>query len=150
MPPDLVAAVGVGGADGQLLHDVTAALLSAGLDVDEVRPLLAVVTRSDGMSLPAADAWEPLLSAQVHEAAGEYEDALAGYTAAIAAGQRSLGFAPTGTAHVGAARTLVVLGRLDEARVRTRRRPARCSLGGVVGEWTSCDPSSVVWAWART
>ena len=41
MLPELVSLVAMTGAEGQLLHDVSAALLAAGASVDEVRPLVS-------------------------------------------------------------------------------------------------------------
>jgi DNA-binding NarL/FixJ family response regulator len=63
--------------------------------------------------------WRRLLGAQLAEAEGAVDDAIAGYEAAA----ETLGAAPKilaghrGTAHVGAAANLVRAGRLDEARV---------------------------------
>jgi DNA-binding CsgD family transcriptional regulator len=113
--PELVSLVGLAGAEGQLLHDVTAALLAAGATVDEVRPLVAP-NQIDEKPKGSASAWPSLLSGQLLEAAGQHEDALIAYDDASARGEEMLGNAPTGTALVGAARCLIALGRVDEAR----------------------------------
>jgi DNA-binding NarL/FixJ family response regulator len=99
------------------VHDLLAAGLNAGLPIDELRPLLEDAG-SRGHRLVPEDDWSRMLEAQVAEAEGRTEDAVAAYQAAAAglvlskkvlAGRR-------GTAHVGAARGLIALGRLDEAR----------------------------------
>jgi ATP/maltotriose-dependent transcriptional regulator MalT len=92
--------------DGQLLHDVLTPMLAAGFTADEVR---AFVERTTGP-------WRVLADAQVLEAEGEYEAAVAAYEDAIGNGANTLRPAAVGTAHVGAARCLIALGQLDRAR----------------------------------
>jgi DNA-binding CsgD family transcriptional regulator len=113
--PRLIEAISVAGAEGQLLHDVIAALLGAGAAVDEVRPLATPDVFGNVVSVDSS-AWPSLLAGQLLEAAGQYDDALEAYEATTSRGESLLGYAPTGTAHVGAARCLIALGRLDEAR----------------------------------
>ncbi len=113
--PDLIDAISMSGAEGQLLHDVMAALLSAGAGIEEVRPLATPNVFGDAASRDSS-AWPSLLAGQLLEAAGEYNDALAAYEETTARHESLLGYAPTGTAHVGAARCLIALGHLDEAR----------------------------------
>ena len=121
MLPHLVELIRSGGADGQLLHDVVSALLAAGAAVDEVRPLLSQTIVADGQPVAANSAWQPLLSGQLLEAAGQYEDALVAYEEANARGENVLGYAPAGTSHVGTARSLIALNRLGEAKAHAKR-----------------------------
>jgi DNA-binding CsgD family transcriptional regulator len=99
-------------------HDLVSAGLSAGLAPAELRPLADMAGLSSGRPLPPDDPWRRFIQAQLDEAEGNIQPAAAGYEAAadrfdqtnkILAGQR-------GTAHIGAARTLIALGRVDEAR----------------------------------
>jgi DNA-binding CsgD family transcriptional regulator len=104
----LLEALASGGwADGQLLHDVLTPLLAVGISPAEARPLAD--RAPDG-------AWKLLLTAQLLEAEGKHEEAAAEYAAAIAAGDNILRPAAAGTAHVGAARSFIALGQLDQAR----------------------------------
>jgi DNA-binding CsgD family transcriptional regulator len=121
MLPDLVEVIRSGGADGQLLHDVVSALLGAGAAVDEVRPLLSQTIVADGLPIAANSAWQPLLSGQLLEAAGQYDDALVAYEDANARGENVLGYAPAGTSHVGTARSLIALNRLGEAQEHAKK-----------------------------
>jgi DNA-binding CsgD family transcriptional regulator len=121
MLPDLVEVIRSGGADGQLLHDVVSALLGAGAAVDEVRPLLSQTIVADGLPIAANSAWQPLLSGQLLEAAGQYDDALVAYEDANARGENVLGYAPAGTSHVGTARSLIALNRLGEAQDHAKK-----------------------------
>ena len=121
MLPDLVDLIRSGGADGQLLHDVLSALLAAGAAVDEVRPLLSQTIVADGQPVAANSAWQPLLSGQLLEAAGQYADALVAYEAADERGQNVLGYAPAGTSHVGTARSLIALNRLGDAHAHAKK-----------------------------
>jgi DNA-binding CsgD family transcriptional regulator/tetratricopeptide (TPR) repeat protein len=99
-------------------HDLLAAALRAGLTTAEMRPLVDQVGLYVGHRLAPDDPWRQLIDAQVAEAEGRLETAAALYVAAA----EGLESAPEvlaahlGTAHVGAARTLVAEGRLDEAR----------------------------------
>ena len=87
---------------------------NAGATMDEVRPL--TTPNVFGENATDSSVWPSLLAGQLLEAAGEYDDALAAYEATTSRGEHLLGYAPTGTAHVGAARCLIALGRLDNAR----------------------------------
>ncbi len=113
---EAVEAVGV--ADAAQVHDLLTAALAAGLTPDEMRPIVDMAGGYVGHRLPPEHAWRRLLDAQVAEAEGRTAEAAEYYEAAAG----SLGLAPEvlaghrGTAHVGAARTLVAEGRLDEAR----------------------------------
>ena len=111
-----------GSASPAQAHDVISAALSGGLTPDELRPLVDMVGYYVGHRLPDDDPWKLLLEAQLAEAEGRIAEAAEGYVVAagglrdalhVLAGQR-------GTAHVRAARTLIALGRVDEARVHAR------------------------------
>ncbi|HEY2814426.1 MAG TPA: LuxR C-terminal-related transcriptional regulator [Acidimicrobiales bacterium] len=119
--PRLITELAAGGADGQLLHDVVSALLAAGARVDEARPLVSQTLLAHGLPAESHSAWPSLLSGQLLEAAGQHDDALVAYDDANSRGEQMLGYAPTGTSHVGAARCLIALGRLDEARVQAEK-----------------------------
>ena len=100
----------------QLVHDVASAALAAGIDAGELRPLVEQL-RTHAKWLVADDnPWWSLLRAQLAEADGFYEEAVAGYRDAADRGAGDLFPACRGTARVGAARGLIALGRLDEAR----------------------------------
>ena len=117
--PELIA---VADRDGFVspsqVHDVVSAWLSAGLPVDEVRPLVERVGHYVGHRLDPDSPWRQLLGAQLAEAAGDVDEAIALYGSAAT----TLGAAPEilagarGTVHVGAAANLARAGRLDEAR----------------------------------
>ncbi len=85
---------------------------------DELHPLVDMVGYFAGHRLAAEHPWRRLLDAQIAEAEGRIDDAAELYMLAAA----GLGSAPEllagprGTAHVGAARALVRLDRLDEAK----------------------------------
>jgi DNA-binding CsgD family transcriptional regulator len=108
-----------GFASPSQVHDMLPAALAAGLTLDELRPMVDRVGFYNGHRLAADHPWRQLVEAQVAEAAGDL--ALAATLYAVAA--PALGCEPqstrghVGTAHVGAARSLIGLGRLDEARV---------------------------------
>jgi DNA-binding CsgD family transcriptional regulator/tetratricopeptide (TPR) repeat protein len=118
--PELVA---VADRDGFVspsqVHDVLSAWLAAGLPVDEVRPLVERVGHYVGHRLDPDSPWRQLLGAQLAEAAGDLDEAIALYVSAAT----TLGAAPEilagarGTVHVGAAATLARAGRNEEARV---------------------------------
>jgi DNA-binding CsgD family transcriptional regulator len=117
--PQLVAALDRDGyAPPSQVHDLLPAAFQAGLTVDELRPLVELVGLYSGHRLGAGHPWRQLIDAQLAEASGDSETAASLYARAGAA----LGSEPQairghlGTAHVGAARCLVALGRLDEAR----------------------------------
>jgi DNA-binding CsgD family transcriptional regulator/tetratricopeptide (TPR) repeat protein len=114
----LVAADAEGYASPSQVHDLLAAALGAGMDPAELRPLVDRVGHWAGHRLEPDNAWRRMLEAQLAEAAGDVEAAIAGFEAASC----TLGAAPEilaghrGTAHVGAAANLVRAGRLDAAR----------------------------------
>ena len=121
--PDLVAAMDAEGyASPSQVHDVAAAALGAGLSVDELQPMIDRLGHFVGHRLEADSPWRQLIDAQVAEARGDVDAAIAGYTAAAA----HMDAAPDmiaghwGTAHVGAAANLVRADRLDEARAHAR------------------------------
>jgi DNA-binding CsgD family transcriptional regulator len=103
------------------LHCQLAAGLAAGLPVELLRPLVERDTRHPNVKDEAL--W-PLLTGQLAEAEQRYEEALAAYQQlADPAGARGphcsmVSPAYLGTAAVGAARCLIQLGRLDEARIQ--------------------------------
>jgi DNA-binding NarL/FixJ family response regulator len=85
-----------------------------------MRPLVDQVGLYVGHRLPPDDPWRQLIDAQVAEAEGRLDTAADLYAAAaegLASAPEVLA-AHIGTAHVGAARTLVAEGRLDEARAQ--------------------------------
>ena len=118
--PELIA---VADRDGFVspsqVHDVVSAWLWAGLPADEVRPLVERVGHYVGHRLDPDSPWRQLLEAQLAEASGDVDRAVALYVSAAA----TLGAAPEilagarGTVHVGAAANLARAGRVDEARV---------------------------------
>jgi DNA-binding CsgD family transcriptional regulator/tetratricopeptide (TPR) repeat protein len=107
-----------GYASAAQAHDLLAATLARGMTVDELRPLVERVGHYAGHRLDADSGWHHLLQAQLAEAAGDVDDAIAHYEAA----GRTLGVKADmlagvrGTTHVGAAANLVRADRLDEAR----------------------------------
>ena len=108
--PEVIAVVqATGGRSGDFLHDVVSAAFSAPLQVDEVAKLV------DGLDGPSVDSyWRRLVAGQLAEAQDDPAGALEEYRVSVEPG--GLPPAPRGTAHVGAARCLIALGRLDEAR----------------------------------
>jgi DNA-binding CsgD family transcriptional regulator/tetratricopeptide (TPR) repeat protein len=117
--PELIAVVDRDGfVSPSQVHDILSAWLSAGLPVDEVRPLVERVGHYVGHRLAPDRPWRQLLGAQLAEAAGDLDEAIALYGSAAT----TLGAAPEilagarGTVHVGAAANLARAGRLDEAR----------------------------------
>jgi DNA-binding CsgD family transcriptional regulator len=98
-----------GGRDGEFLHDLVSAALVAPLSVEEISKLVDGI---DGHGVEPL--YRRLVSGQLAEAAGQPNEALAHYVAAAGAG--GLPPAARGTAHVGAARSLIALHRMDEAR----------------------------------
>ena len=109
--PELISVVQTtGGRTGEFLHDIVSAALAAPLTVEEVGKLI------DGLDGPTVEPyWRRLVAGQLAEALGDPKTALADYRAAADA--TALPPAPRGTAHTGAARCLIALGRLDDARV---------------------------------
>src|SRR6266508_3899732 len=100
-------------ASGDHLHDLVSAGLNASLPIPDLRRLVELA----GEPAPD-DPWHRLVVAQLDEAgtadAGAAGDALSGYLAAAEAAE--LPPAARGTAHAGAARCLIALGWLEEAR----------------------------------
>ncbi|WP_203987282.1 ATP-binding protein [Virgisporangium aurantiacum] len=91
---------------GDMLHDLVSAGLFARIAPERLRPLSA---NMGGF----AENWRTLVEAQLTEAERHPAEALDGYRRAMLADD--LPAAVRGTAHVGAARCLVALGRRDEA-----------------------------------
>jgi DNA-binding CsgD family transcriptional regulator len=93
--------------------------LSAGLPAPELQPLYDLLpdqTWHEGQDIEGEPcAGRDLVRAQLEEAAGELERALVDYQKASIA-ERSLYPSERGTAYVGAARCLIALGRLDDAK----------------------------------
>src|SRR5205807_5003523 len=87
-------------------------MLVAGFTPDEVRPLIEREPNS---------IWRTFATAQVLEVEGKYEDAAATYLAAIEAGDKVFRPSALGSAHVGAARCLILSGDLEGARVHAAR-----------------------------
>ncbi len=109
--PEVVAVVqSTGGRSGEFLHDLVSAALAAPLGVDEISKLI------DGLDGPTVEpAYRRLVAGQLAEAQGDPEAAQGHYVAA--ADSVALPPAARGTAHVGAAHSLISLNRLDDARV---------------------------------
>jgi DNA-binding CsgD family transcriptional regulator/tetratricopeptide (TPR) repeat protein len=108
-------------------HDLVSAGLFAGQPAARLRPLTGESGGSGGSGGSGDEGgsggsggsgdeggWRPLVQAQLAEAEGLNDEALPGYLAAIEGTE--LGPAPRGTAHAGAARCLIGIGRMDEAR----------------------------------
>jgi DNA-binding CsgD family transcriptional regulator len=120
---DLVVALDQeGGADPSLVHDLLSAGLGAGLAPDELRPLVERVGMYAGHRLGADHPWRLFYDAQLAEAEGRIEEAAELYTKAAAglAGAPGVLASQRGTAYVAAARCLIQLDRLDEARADAR------------------------------
>ncbi len=99
------------------VHDIMAASLRAGLDPAELRPFVEAAGIFPGNRLPAGHHTRQLLDAQLAEAEGRTEEAAALYAAAAASDETSgMPARQRGTAEVGAARCLISLGSMDEAR----------------------------------
>lgn len=107
-------------------HDLLAPGLQAGLSVDELRPLVEQAGTHSRHRLPTDEPWSRMLNAQLAEAEGRTTDAVAGYIDAAAGLHQShkVLAGHRGTAYVGAARGLIALGRLDEARVHAEAAEA--------------------------
>jgi len=107
-----------GWASPSQAHDITSAGLAAGLAADELSPLVAEVGIFPGHRLDDDHPWRQLLDAQLAEADGNVEVAANLYAAAASPTDQATGVLARhrGTAHVRAARCLIALGALDEAR----------------------------------
>jgi DNA-binding CsgD family transcriptional regulator/tetratricopeptide (TPR) repeat protein len=118
----LEAAEAEGSASIGQAHDLMSVGLPAGLTAAEMRPLVALAGYYAGHRLAPGDPWRSLLEAQLAENEGRVEEAAEGYARAAGGLGRSLNVLAgrRGSAHVGAARMLVALGRLDDARAHVR------------------------------
>jgi DNA-binding CsgD family transcriptional regulator len=107
---DVVATVQTtGGRNGEFLHDLVSAALAAPLRPEEISKLI------DGIDGPGVQTfYRRLVAGQLAEAEGDPATALTNY--GVAADSGILPPAARGTAHVGAARSLIALHRPDEAR----------------------------------
>jgi DNA-binding CsgD family transcriptional regulator len=99
-------------SEGQLLHDLVTPMLAAGFSADEVRPF--VEREPEGP-------WRRFAMAQLVEAEGRNDDALAGYLEVVDAGEKLFRPSALGTAHVGVARTAILTGDIDLARAHATR-----------------------------
>ncbi len=118
--PELVDALATEGyAAPSQVHDLVSAGLTGGLRPEELQPLVALVGVIPGHRFDQANPLVRLIEAQLAEAGGDQDAALAGYvTAAESSADMAFSLLPRirGSAHVGAARCLIALGSLDEAR----------------------------------
>ena len=114
----LVAVKEEGGASASQTHDLVTAALRAGLPPDEMRPLVDQAGSYAGSRFGPNDPWRQFLDAQLAEAEGRTAEAAELYTAATArlGARYTVLAAIRGTAHVRAARCLIALDRLAEAR----------------------------------
>lgn len=103
------------------VHDLVAAGVAAGLRPEELAPLAERVGYLAGQALPDDHPWPRLIRAQLAEAEGDHETALSCYEhAASCAEVVDIVARHRATAHVGAARCAIALGRLDDAAVHAR------------------------------
>ncbi|HET7718326.1 MAG TPA: LuxR C-terminal-related transcriptional regulator, partial [Acidimicrobiales bacterium] len=116
-----------GWLSGGTVHSVVSAALRAGVPAAELRPLAdRIATQPKGLTVipeSEAHAIKSLVEAQLAEADGELEVALGHYQLAATA-EESLFPSERGTARVGAARCLIALGRLEEARDEAKQADA--------------------------
>jgi len=103
-------------------YDLVTAGLGAGMTADELRPLADRIGPRE-RPWPADNVWRQLMAAQFAEAEGRIEEAADLYVTASTklATTRSVIAGHRGSAHVAAARTLIALGRLDEARAHAEQ-----------------------------
>ncbi|MEQ1788712.1 MAG: LuxR C-terminal-related transcriptional regulator, partial [Acidimicrobiales bacterium] len=118
--PDLVDAFAEEGfASPSQVHDLVVAGLTGGLRPEELRPLVALVGVIPGHRLDGTHPLVRLIEAELAEADGHLDAALAGYVAA-AESSPDIAFSVLprirGTAHVGAARCHIARNALDDAR----------------------------------
>jgi DNA-binding CsgD family transcriptional regulator len=110
---------GLGALPANVVHNIVSAALKAGAAVDDLRPMAdRICSRPPGYSavpMEEEDAGQALVDAQLAEASGDHEHAVAGYRRAAGA-EHALFPYERGTARVGAARCLIALGRLDAAK----------------------------------
>jgi DNA-binding CsgD family transcriptional regulator len=109
---------------GELVHDLVSAGLTVGMPPAVLRPLAKKVD----WSAAHRRGWQAIVEAQFAEAEGRPDEALNGYVSA--AGEPLLRPAVRATAHTGAARCLIALGRVDEARTHV------AEAGGLLTRWT--------------
>lgn len=104
-------------------HDVVAATLAVGIAVDELLPLVERVGYYVGHRLPGDDPHRQFIDAQLAEAGNDIEKAATLYAAAAEhlEGEQDIIAGHLGTAHVRAARCLISLGRLPEARQQAEK-----------------------------
>jgi DNA-binding CsgD family transcriptional regulator len=114
----MAAVADEGFASATQVHDIMTAALRAGVSPEDLRPLVELTGSYVGHRYEPDEPWRRFLDAQLAEAEGWLEEATGLYQAAAGhldtshealAGHR-------GTIHVGAARCLIGLGRLEEAR----------------------------------
>jgi DNA-binding CsgD family transcriptional regulator len=122
--PQLLEAIEAEGAGApSQAYDLVTAGLHVGMGPGELRPLAEMVGSYPRHRLPLDSPWRRLLEGQFAEASGDMDAAAELYVAAA----NELGTAPSviaghrGSAHVAAARALIALGRLDEARQHVRQ-----------------------------
>jgi DNA-binding CsgD family transcriptional regulator/tetratricopeptide (TPR) repeat protein len=104
-----------GGVDPQLVHDVTRAMLLGGFPAAEVAVFVEQLPPMVG-GLGDEHPYAQLVRAQIFEQQGDLDAALGAYEKTISLDTGQLRPAARGTAHVGAGRVLVALGRLDDAK----------------------------------
>jgi DNA-binding CsgD family transcriptional regulator len=110
----LAAVESLGFAPGDYVHDLVAGAIFAGLPASSMRPL---VGRMDSSFVE--EHWRQLVLGQLAEAEGDPAGALPYYLTAVESS--TLPPVPRGTAHAGAARSLIAAGRLDQAREHVQR-----------------------------
>jgi DNA-binding CsgD family transcriptional regulator len=108
---------------GDLAHDLVGAALAGGLPLDRVRDLAKAA--QGGESRPE---WSALVDAQLAEADGDVAAALPGYQ--LAARDQTMPAAVRGSAHVGAARCLLALGRIEPAQEHVAQA------SGLLAQWS--------------
>ena len=118
--PDLVDALAAEGyAAPSQVHDLVSAGLAGGMRPEELQPLVALAGVIPGHRFDQDHPLMRVIDAQLAEAGGDLEAAVAGYVTA-AESSPDMAFSllqrVRGTAHVGAARCLIALGSLDDAR----------------------------------
>lgn len=115
----LQTSVQLGGLSPSMVHSVVAAALRAGATVEQLAPLRARIsarpTGSAGQPAGREDASPALVDGQLAEADGDLELAVEHYRRAAGADDALYRY-ELGSARVGAARCLIGLGRLDEAK----------------------------------
>jgi DNA-binding CsgD family transcriptional regulator len=113
--PDIVTvAQSTGGSDGGFMHDIVTAAVVAPLRPDEIAKLV------DGLDGPAVEAsYRRLVAGQLAEVSGELDAAISHYVAAAASAD--LPPPVRGTAHVGAARTMLARHDVTHAREHAAR-----------------------------